>query len=309
MMTNVLLCFFLVTTIGLAIVCLNMHRKMKSLIPASNGQDEAQTVETLVRVNQNHEESSEVGSPDKTSILIIGNQVAEDAELVASLSEEFAVQTSSDGLDGLEKACETTPDIVISDVMMAGFTGYELCARLRENVATSHIAVILVSALCERENIIYGLEAGADDYVSKPLDIEILKTRIHALLKRRQAYREQALTSNVLSKLEYKTKLDKEFMDNVMAILESKIPDSSFIINDLCAELAMSRSSVFNKIKALTGKGPNELIKILRLNKAHELLLSREHTVGEVAFLVGFSDPKYFSTCFKKQFGVSPNKV
>lgn len=98
-------------------------------------------------------------------------------------------------------------------------------------------------------------------------------------------------------------------MDKVMGIIEERLPDSDFTINELCSKLAMSRTSVFNKIKTLTGKSPNDVIKVMRLNKAHELLLTRELNVAEVAFKVGFADPKYFSTCFKKQFGVSPNKV
>lgn len=157
------------------------------------------------------------------------------------------------------------------------------CSRLRENVETSHIAIILVSTLCERENIIYGLEAGADDYITRPFDMDILRSRIHTIIKRHQSYRENPLTPNALSKIDYKSKLDKAFMDKVMGIIEEQLPNSDFTINDLCSELAMSRSSV--------------------------LLLSRELNVGEVAFKVGFADPKYFSTCFKKQFGVSPNKV
>ena len=98
-------------------------------------------------------------------------------------------------------------------------------------------------------------------------------------------------------------------MDRTMDIIKQRSSNSDFSINDLCIELGMSRSSVYNKIKTLTGKGPNEIIKVVRLNNARELLLSHGYNVGEVAFMVGFSDPKYFSTCFKKQFGVSPNKI
>ena len=306
-MTIVLLGLFAMTTMVLAVVCLNMHRKLRKL-SVQHGASSDESVPAVM-----------LGSPEppdveenvaKATILVVGDDASMRDELVQDLSKDnFEVMTAVDGGEGLRKACECNPDIVISDVVMPVLSGYELCSRLRENVETSHIAIILVSALSERENIIYGLEAGADDYVTRPFDMAILRTRIHTIMKRHQAYRENPLTLNSLSKMDYKSKLDKAFMDKAMGIIEERLSDSDFSINDLCSDLAMSRSSVFNKIKALTGKGPNDVIKIMRLNKAHELLLSREHNVGEVAFKVGFADPKYFSTCFKKQFGVSPNKV
>lgn len=307
MLMTVLLVVFVVTTVVLAVVCLRMYQRLKQLTAAvektveeDNGTD-AQT-EGIERSDTEEQET-------KPSILIVGDDPGMCDELEQNLSDGFEVLTAKDGKEGLEKACECNPDIVICDVMTSVLSGYELCSRLRENVETSHIAIILVSALCERENVIYGLEAGADDFITQPFDMAILKSRIHTIMKRHQSYRENPLTPVALSKMDYKSKLDKAFMDKVTGILEKQLSNSDFSVNDLCLELAMSRSSVFNKVKALTGKGPNDVIKIMRLNRAHELLLSRELTVSEVAFRVGFSDPKYFSTCFKKQFGVSPNKV
>lgn len=243
------------------------------------------------------------------TILVVEDDDVVREYLVRNLSQTFDVLDAADGGEGLDMARENNPDIVISDVMMPVMTGYELCHRLRESVETSHIAIILVSALTERENIIYGLEAGADDYLTKPFDMAILLTRIQTILKRRQAYRDSAASANYVSRIDYKSQIDREFMDRAMDIIKQRSSNSDFSINDLCIELGMSRSSVYNKIKTLTGKGPNEIIKVVRLNNARELLLSHGYNVGEVAFMVGFSDPKYFSTCFKKQFGVSPNKI
>ena len=243
------------------------------------------------------------------TILVVEDDDVVREYLVRNLSQTFDVLDAADGGEGLDMARENNPDIVISDVMMPVMTGYELCHRLRESVETSHIAIILVSALTERENIIYGLEAGADDYLTKPFDMAILLTRIQTILKRRQAYRDSAASANFVSRIDYKSQIDREFMDRTMDIIKQRSSNSDFSINDLCMELGMSRSSVYNKIKTLTGKGPNEIIKVVRLNNARELLLSHGYNVGEVAFMVGFSDPKYFSTCFKKQFGVSPNKI
>lgn len=308
MATTILLGLFMVTTVVLAIVCWNMYNRLKQL-SSTLEQSVLEDTATPVVLSENVEASDTEDIETKASILIVSDDATMRDELSPKLLDSYKLLMAADGMEGLKMACECNPDIVIADVMIPGLSGYELCSRLRENVETSHIAIILVSALCERENIIYGLEAGADDFITRPFDMEILMSRIHTIIKRHQSFRENPLTANALSKMDYKSKLDKAFMDKAMKVIEERMVDSDFTINDLCTELGMSRSSVFNKLKALTGKGPNEVIKVMRLNKAHDLLLSRELNVGEVAFKVGFADPKYFSTCFKKQFGVSPNKV
>lgn len=308
MLIIILLVLFVLATLLLAAVCLNMHKQLKVLKEANVKEQEVEVRAPVVLP-----ESIEPAGPEtnamSATILIVGDDINVSSELVKNLSDEYELLTAVDGNEGLQLACEANPDIVLADAMCPGLSGYELCSRLRENVETSHIAIILYSALCERENVIYGLEAGADDFITLPFDMAILRSRIHTIMKRHQSYRENPLTPNALSKVDYKSKLDKAFMDKVMGIIEERLPDSEFTINELCSKLAMSRTSVFNKIKALTGKSPNDVIKVMRLNKAHELLLTRELNVAEVAFKVGFADPKYFSTCFKKQFGVSPNKV
>lgn len=283
---------------ALSIVCYRLRRQLK--------RQEEPSVSIDLPIDDLP--ANDVQSMHATILVVEDDDVVREY-LVRNLSQTFDVLDAADGGEGLDMARENNPDIVISDVMMPVMTGYELCHRLRESVETSHIAIILVSALTERENIIYGLEAGADDYLTKPFDMAILLTRIQTILKRRQAYRDSAASANYVSRIDYKSQIDREFMDSTMDIIKQRSSNSDFSINDLCIELGMSRSSVYNKIKTLTGKGPNEIIKVVRLNNARELLLSHGYNVGEVAFMVGFSDPKYFSTCFKKQFGVSPNKI
>jgi type I restriction-modification system DNA methylase subunit len=130
------------------------------------------------------------------------------------------------------------------------------------------------------------------------------------ILQNRQHLRETVLAMDAQpEETDYTSQLDKEFLDKVMKVIEEELSDSEFSINDFCRMLGMSRTSVYNKIKTLTGQGPNDFIRIVRLNKAKELLVSRKYSIGEVANMVGFSDPKYFSTCFKKQFGTSPSKI
>lgn len=230
--------------------------------------------------------------------------------LTNSLSPEYKVIGVPDGGKALEAAREINPDIIVSDVVMPVLGGNELCRLLKSSVDTSHVPVILLTALSERENIIFGLEAGANDYIVKPFDLSVLKARIRNILQNRQHLRETVLSMDTSpEETDYTSQLDKEFLDKAMEAVHTRLSDSEFSIRDFCRMLGMSRTSVYNKIKTLTGQGPNDFIRIVRLNKAKELLATRRYTIGEVATMVGFSDPKYFSTCFKKQFGVSPSKI
>ncbi|NDV58610.1 two-component regulator propeller domain-containing protein [Bacteroides sp. 519] len=230
--------------------------------------------------------------------------------LTDSLSSEYEVVSVTDGGKALETAREINPDIIISDVIMPILQGDELCRMLKSSVETSHIPVILLTALNERENIIFGLEAGANDYIIKPFDFSVLKVRIRNILQNRQHLRETVLSSETnLTDIDYTSQLDKEFLDKAMEIINTEMANPEFSINDFCQTLGMSRTSVYNKIKTLTDQSPNDFIRIIRLNKSKELLLSRKYTIGEVSSMVGFSDPKYFSTCFKKQFSISPSKI
>ena len=268
----------------------------------ADGREEAQAATGAV-----HEETERAGR----NVLLLAEDDADMREyLVDSLSSEYKVVAVPDGGKALETAREINPDIIISDIVMPVLEGDELCRILKSSVDTSHIPIILLTALSERENIIFGLEAGANDYIIKPFDLSVLKVRIRNILQNRQHLRETVLAMDAQpEETDYTSQLDKEFLDKVMKVIEEELSDSEFSINDFCRMLGMSRTSVYNKIKTLTGQGPNDFIRIVRLNKAKELLVSRKYSIGEVANMVGFSDPKYFSTCFKKQFGTSPSKI
>ena len=268
----------------------------------ADGREEAQAATGAV-----HEETERAGK----NVLLLAEDDADMREyLVDSLSSEYKVVAVPDGGKALETAREINPDIIVSDIVMPVLEGDELCRILKSSVDTSHIPIILLTALSERENIIFGLEAGANDYIIKPFDLSVLKVRIRNILQNRQHLRETVLAMDAQpEETDYTSQLDKEFLDKVMKVIEEELSDSEFSINDFCRMLGMSRTSVYNKIKTLTGQGPNDFIRIVRLNKAKELLVSRKYSIGEVANMVGFSDPKYFSTCFKKQFGTSPSKI
>lgn len=325
----VLLALLTLVIVALAFACASLFLRLKALEQRTVAQP-AETKQKLnmeARLSTTEQEISLVSIPPlattqetvgeeegqqdmpKRKIVVVDDNAGMREYLEQQLSADFEVLVAENGEQGLALIRENGPAIVISDVRMPVMTGFELCHALRQDVETNHIPIILISALSDRENIIYGLEAGATDYIIKPFDMTVLRTRIRSILKRNQEQLNKAMIVPVLSKMEYKNRQDKELMDRIVAIVKERLLDSDFSINELCQELDMSRSSVYGKIKVLTGHGLNDLIKTIRLNEAYELLLSRELNVSEVAYRVGFSDPKYFSTCFKKQFGISPTKV
>lgn len=265
-----------------------------------------------VRTGENQEANDEkqYKSFEKEVLLLAEDNDEMRGFLTESLSLEYRVVSVSDGALAFEQAKELNPDIIISDILMPNLRGDEMCRMLKSSVETSHIPVILLSALNDKENIIMGLEAGADDYIIKPFDSTVLKARIRNVLLSREKLRKMILSAETgLEEVNYTNQLDKEFLDKAIALIEKELSNPEFSINDFCRALGMSRTSAYNKIKTLTNQGPNDFIRIIRLNKAKELLRSKKYTIGEVSQMVGFSDPKYFSTSYKKQFGISPSKV
>ncbi|MDR1356277.1 MAG: helix-turn-helix domain-containing protein [Tannerellaceae bacterium] len=230
--------------------------------------------------------------------------------LMKRLASEYRVISVTNGIQALERAKALNPDIIVSDILIPALRGDQVCRILKSSMETSHIPVILLTALRTKEDIILGLEAGADDYITKPFDFTVLKTRIRNILNNREKLRKMLLASEAeTDNMNYTNQLDKVFLDKAILIIEKELTTPEFSINDFCRALGMSRTSVYNKIKTLTNQGPNDFIRMIRLNKARKILKSKKYPIAEVAWMVGFSDPKYFSTCFKKQFGTSPSKT
>ncbi|MBO5073822.1 MAG: response regulator [Bacteroidales bacterium] len=243
-------------------------------------------------------------------ILLVDEDMEMSDMLEMSLSSEYRIIRVSNGNEALTIAQEVNPDIIISDVVIPGIQGDELCRILKSSVATSHIPVILLTAKSAREAIVHGLEAGASDYIIKPFDMLVLKARIRNILKRRDSLRKDILHVDPQSEEGgYASQMDKEFLNKVINILNEELASSEFSVDDLCRRLGVSRTVLYNKIKTLTGQPPSDFIKVVRLNKAKEILETHKYMISEVADMVGFSDPKYFSVCYKKQFGISPSKV
>lgn len=249
-------------------------------------------------------------NPGKPVIYLAEDDADIRRYMCASLADDFEIVAVDNGDAILEMVAKTNPDIVLSDVMMPGLGGIDLCRQLKSNVETSHIPVILLTGLTGRNDIISGLEAGANDYIAKPFDMSVLRVRIKNILDNRARLRRRLTTeAEAPAEEEFASELDRAFIGKMRNVIEEHMADSDYSIADVCRELGMSRTSVYNKIKSLTGLSINDYIRVYRLNRAKELLLKHQYNVAEVAYMVGFADAKYFSACFKKQFDISPSKI
>ena len=225
------------------------------------------------------------------------------------MNKNYYVIDAPNGEEGLEKIKKEIPDFILSDVMMPGISGIELCKKIKSDIDTCHIPLILLTALSEREDIIKGINAGADDYLTKPFDLNILESKINTIIKNRKLFRKKYIDKTAFSSDEPgMNELDKKFMKKVMTYIEERMANEDFSIDNLAIEMAMSRSVFYKKIKSLVGQNPQDFIKDIKMKKAANLLREKKYSISEIAYLIGFPNAKYFSTAFKKYFGVSPSQ-
>ena len=244
-------------------------------------------------------------------IMIVEDNSSLRAFLLQSLSSQYRVVGAENGKDAIEKIQQQQPDLILSDVMMPIMNGEELCKHLKNDIETSHIPIILLTALGDREHILRGLETKADMYIVKPFDLTVLKANISNVLENRELIRTRfqkaALpTQTEETALPQLSNLDDEFMHKVTALVKEKL-SSELNVDILCAAMNMSRTSFYNKMKALTGIPPADFIRNIRMQEAAILLKSKNYSVTEVADMVGVADPKYFTDIFKKFYGVPPS--
>lgn len=260
-----------------------------------------------------HDESvkQDIVSENKAKILIVEDNLDMRIFLRQSLQAQYIIFEAENGREALSVVKKIAPEIIISDVMMPEVGGYELCHKIKSNIETSHIPVILLTVLDDQKSIQQGYQYGADNYIIKPFDVATLILTIENTIATRRALRK-----NLISPLEGKgdcefevNPIDKVFLDKVISVIKDNIDDAEFSIDGLSREMAMSRSSFFSKLKAVTGHSPNSFIRMIRLNNAIEMLKEKKYTIAEVSYSVGFKDVKYFSTVFKKHFGISPSKI
>ncbi len=223
------------------------------------------------------------------------------------LGDHYNVFTANNGLEGLDLINEESPDIIISDIVMPEIDGSELCKRIKENFETSHIPVILLTARAFDNQIIEGINLGADAYITKPFNKEILIAKINNLIKNREKLRLIFQNSKILepSKVTV-TSIDEKLIMKLKELVEDNIQNTELTLDMLATEVGISRAQLFRKVKALTGLTPNNFIKSIRLKYAAQLLDDEKFQITEVAFLSGFAEASYFSRCFKETFGCSP---
>ena len=259
---------------------------------------------------------------DKTVILVVEDNYDMREYIKESLDENYHIEEAVNGEQGVRKAEKTIPDLIISDIMMPKMDGNELTRILKNDEKTSHIPIILLTARSGQENKIEGLETGADDYLTKPFDIKELHARIKNLISIRKKLQEKfsrignqiADSTEHLSRLgEAKTEklssIDEKFMFKVGDVIEKHISEEEFNMEEFCSELAMSRTQLYRKLKALTGKSASLYIRSVKLVKAKKMLDEHTGNISEIAYSLGFSSPAYFTRCFKEEFGYPPSEV
>lgn len=250
-----------------------------------------------------------VQKTDKT-VLVVEDNDDFRGFLVRELGRRYSrVLSADDGVRGALKAEEEVPDIVVSDVMMPRMSGTDLCRRLKENVATSHIPIILLTAWSTDEGRAEGYEAGADAYIAKPFDMEVLLSRIRNLLdKQEKRIQEFSHNTSLDPKTVTDSSADEKLLKDIIDLIEKNIDNTDYTIDDLARGVLMSRMSLYRKMKSLTGQTPADFIRTVRLKSAARLLKEGRMNVSEVCYSTGFASPQNFSKRFKEMFGVLPSQ-
>jgi len=233
--------------------------------------------------------------------------------LSQKLSPYFEVITAEDGEIGIKRSMEDDPDLIICDVMMPGMNGFELTKKLKDDFATCHIPLILLTAYISDEYLSEGIEAGADAYISKPFSMKHLLLQINKLIEKRERLNKHYSSNEPTEELKEENHLDlpdrdEQFLKLVEELLEQHLTNPEFSVDEFATMANTGRTLFFKKIKYLTGYTPNDFIRVRRMKKAAELLKTYKYNVSEVSYMVGINDPFYFSKCFKSQFGCSPSR-
>ncbi|MDR1557786.1 MAG: response regulator [Tannerellaceae bacterium] len=274
--------------------------------------EDALTTHTSPEEDINEEEAAFEAEfkQDKSPKLLIVEDNKELRTLIASrLKDNYTILQAGDGVEGLETALKEIPDIILSDVMMPRMNGIEMSKKIKRDIRTSHIPLILLTAKTGEDSNLEGLTAGADDYITKPFNQEILQIKIRNLIEMRK--HNQALFEEQMhvepSRITVNS-LDKQLIKRALEYTEANISNPGFSVEELSRELGMSRVHLYKKLSSLSGKTPIEFIRVVRLKRAAQLLQESRLTISEIAYEVGFNNPKYFRKYFKDEFGVLPSQ-
>lgn len=255
-------------------------------------------------------EAAELTEEEKP-VLLIAEDNEELRKFVAiHFESRFNVVEAEDGKIALEKAAEQIPDVVITDLMMPNICGDELCNKLKHDEKTSHIPIILLTAVHSKESEIESLKRGADDYITKPFDIEVLDQKVMNMMRLKDKIRSRFKIEMISEPTKVATQSpDEKFMIKAMKVIEDNLSDADFDIEKFAVEVGVSRMQLYRKMNAITGMTVKEFIRNIRIKRAKQLLEDGAMTVSEVAYNVGFKDIAYFRKCFKQQVGINPSEI
>ena len=278
---------------------------MKDKAHADDAENSDKTAEEKTANGEN-----QTSQPQQTILIVEDNTEMRDF-IRMILGSDYRVIEAENGQKGLELAEGKTPDIIITDYMMPVMDGMEMARRLRDNVLTSHIPIIILSAKTDPESKIMGMDTGIDDYIEKPFSADIFRARIRNIISRHEKMRAYFM-ERYMEKQEDEpidvSPADRDFMDKLTEILEKNVSNGGLSVDEVASQLNMSRSIYFKKIKALTNLSPNEFLKAFRMKRASELIDTRKYNVTEISMMVGINDSHYFSKCFKQYFGMTPTE-
>jgi signal transduction histidine kinase/DNA-binding response OmpR family regulator len=274
----------------------------------------------MVRLEREEQEKAQPDSgcipPDESEIqerdivLLVEDNTDMRSFIKTLLTEEdFMVVEATNGRQGIDRAKEIIPDLIISDIMMPDVDGYRLCRELKQDIKTSHVPIILLSVKYTEPDITRGLETGADDYITKPFNMDILLTRVRNLINQRRQLQQRIQWETITHSSELGlSSLDDTLLKKIQKTIDKNLSDPDFGLEELADALYMSRSSLNRKVKTLTGQSPNKFIQSYRLKRSLDLLKANAGNVTEVAFQVGFSSSAYFTKCFKEKFKRLPSE-
>jgi DNA-binding response OmpR family regulator len=262
-----------------------------------------ESIHTNVNKNITHSKQS------AQRILVVEDNDELRNYLTGHFQKNYIVDSVADGFNGLKLARENSFDIILTDVQMPKMNGYEFCKALRADFNTSHIPIVMLTANNTVEQQVEGLNTGADIYLTKPFDIRVLDAHIYSFLERRNKLFEKFSAKSPKNLNKTLPQKDVDFIIELKKLIEENMMNEALNVEFLSEHFSVSLAQLHRKVKSLSGTTPNNLIKSIRLKKAYQLITKVGCRVSEAAYQTGFSDPNYFTTCFKKEFGVSPSQV